>query len=179
MNIKKIVIALIALGIAGLLFFAFKEHYIILNFSRSVPAQTQSISSNKKKVALAYWKDDQWHQETISLLASPLIYNNLYHMVSQYLKLLHDESIIKQRVIVQQVLVHYDNQEALISLDRVPWHKESCSIEKLMIIEGILKTITINEPSIKKIRFLVNHQPMTDTHLDFSNAWPIEGFLST
>lgn len=178
MTKKQIIIVAIILTSFGLIFFALKQHYIILNFSSSIPMQAHSATSNKKKVMLYYWHNDQWNLEEVSLLFSEHAYNNVYHLLNQYLQLLHYESIIKQKVIVQQVLMNYDNQETFISFDRLPWNKESYTKEKLMIIEGILKTIKINQPHIKNVRFLVNHQPMADIHLDFSNAWPIEGFLN-
>lgn len=179
MKKKQIIIIAIMLASLGLIFFAFKQHYIILNFSSHTSQQIYSSASNKKKVLLHYWNDEQWNQEVVSLLISEHSYNNLYHIISQYMQLLHDESIIKHKTIIQKVLINYDNQEVFISFDRVPWHKESCTKDALMIVEGILKTIKTNEPRIKKVRFLVNHQPMTDLHLDFSNAWPIDGFLAS
>lgn len=174
---KRLILAIaLTLTCFGLIYFAWQRHYIILNFSSPVASQTHS-SSHKKKALVSYWINDQWHQEEVSLLVTEHAYNNLYHLISQYLQLLLDESIIKQKTTIQQVLINYNDQEAYISFDRVPWHKESCTTDALMIIEGILRTVKINEPRIKKVRFLVNHQPMVDAHLDFSNAWPIEGFL--
>ncbi len=178
MTKRQIIIIAITLTSVGLIFFAFKQHYIILNFSSHIPMQTHSATSNKKKVLVHYWHNEQWNQEEVSLLLSEHTYNNIYHLISQYLQLLQDESIIKHKTIIQQVLINYDDQEALLSFDRVPWNKEFCTQDTLMIVEGILRTIKANEPRIKKVRFLVNHQPMTDTHLDFSNAWPIDGFLA-
>lgn len=179
MRKKLILVITLTLTCLGIIYFAVKHHYIILNFSSPTANQTYSSSSGKKKKALIlYWNNDQWHQEEVSLLFNEHAYHTIYHLISQYLQLLLDESIIKQRTVVQQVLINYDDQEAYISFDRVPWHKESCTTDALMIIEGILRTIKINEPRIKKVRFLVNHQPMVNNHLDFSNAWPIEGFLA-
>lgn len=162
----------------GLLFFAYKHHYIIFNFSsHHSSVQSQPIASNKKKVTLHYWHNDQWHQEDVFLLATKYAYNTLFHITSNYLQLLHNEGIIKHKIAIQKVLLHYDDHELFISFDQLPWHKEWCTQAKLVFIEGLLKTIKTNEPRIKKVRFLVHHQPMIDAHLDFSNAWPIEGFL--
>ncbi len=178
MSIKKLVILLIFGLILGLLLIALKQNYIILNFWTSGTAQTAS-ASHKKKVIIYFWHNDQWKQEEVQLLVDSHVYNNAYHMMSQYLQLLHDESIIKHKVNVQRVIMNYDNQEIFISFDRLIWNKDTCTVEKLMIVEGILKTLKKNEPSIKKVQFLMNHQPMTDAHLDFTNAWPIDGFLKS
>lgn len=178
MSIKKLVILLTSSLMLGLFFIALRQNYIILNFWNSGATQISS-ASHKKKVIISFWHNDQWKQEEVQLLIDSHVYNNTYHMMSQYLQLLFDESIIKHKVNVQQVLMNYDSQEIFVSFDRTIWSKDSCTVEKIMIVEGILKTLKKNEPSIKKVKFLMNHQPMTDAHLDFTNAWPIDGFLKS
>ena len=48
-----------------------------------------------------------------------------------------------------------------------------------MRIEGILKTIRENNNAIQTVRFLVHHQPLRDTQLDFSFSWPVQGFCKS
>ena len=77
---------------------------------------------------------------------------------------------------LQSAAITFDNQELIISFDRPPWNKENSTYEKWMTVEGFLKTIKNIDPSIKKVRFLMNQQPLQDPHLDFTNAWSIGGF---
>ena len=51
--------------------------------------------------------------------------------------------------------------------------------KKWMMIEGVLKTLRENNITVKDVHFLVQHQPLSDPHLDFSVAWPLHGFINS
>ena len=161
----------------GILIFAIQKEYIIFNFGAAQHNAQSQIAATKKSIPLSYWHQDKWNTDTVLLLITDSIPDTMQRVLSRWLQLIYDEKIVKKPVTVQAVLLHYDNQELLVSFDRLPWNKENNTFEKWMIIEGMLKTIKAATPSVKKVRFLINHQPMADIHLDFTNAWPIEGFL--
>lgn len=49
---------------------------------------------------------------------------------------------------------------------------------KLMWVEGLLKTIHSSGLALQSVHFLHNHQPLQDPHLDFTNPWPVHGFVN-
>jgi hypothetical protein len=46
-----------------------------------------------------------------------------------------------------------------------------------MLIEGLFKTIALNNIHVAQVQLLVHHQLLQDAHLDFSLPWPIHGFI--
>jgi hypothetical protein len=49
----------------------------------------------------------------------------------------------------------------------------------MVVIEDLLANLRPHFPQIKRVRFLVQHEPLNDTLLEFSFPWPIEGFQDT
>jgi hypothetical protein len=208
--------------IVGVLFFAYQQKIIIFNIaSASIPTDI-TATAQKKPVSLFYWHNNQWQSEQIYLLFTNNPSDVMPVLINRWLSLLHTEKIIKKKSSVQAALLSYDGKTLFISFDRAPWNKESCTYEKWMQVEGLLKTIRCSaarpEPvegnersnsstqpshkasagkqagllvlsgvegspragfSIKKVCFLSHHQPLQDPHLDFTNPWPIDGFLDT
>lgn len=159
------------------LFFSYHNEWIIFNFNEKKPLFIPQKQSQKKNFELIFLQNDTWKTETITILAGSEIEAIILQLINRWLHLLYEEKVIKKKTVLQAVLLNYNAQELFLSFERLPWHKEMSTFQKWMIIEGILKTIKKAEPSIKKVRFLLNHQPMVDNHLDFTNAWPIEGFI--
>jgi len=65
-----------------------------------------------------------------------------------------------------------------LSFDHNIFAKEETIFKKWMLIEGLLKTLAFNGIAISYVQFLVQHQQLHDAHLDFSLAWPIQGFMA-
>ena len=59
------------------------------------------------------------------------------------------------------------------------FEKEANTFEKWMFIEGILRTLKENGIPVQQVQFLRLRVPLNDPHLDFSKAWPIQGFMSS
>lgn len=175
-NKNYIVISFFALVLA-LLLFAYQKEYIVFNFSPRSFNQEITIASHKKAIPFFYWHQSAWHTEEILLIFSDNISANMQQLIGRWLQLIHEEKIVRKKIAVQASLLNFNQHELFLSFDRPPWNKESPSFEKWMIIEGLLKTIKNSEPSITHVRFLINHQPIQDIHLDFTNAWPTTGFM--
>src|SRR5690606_23993747 len=94
------------------------------------------------------------------------------------LTLLEEEQVLEKKASLQSVTQSISSNDVYISFDRTPFNEDAPTFDKLMIIESILKTLRENGITIPNIYFLVHHQIMKDLHLDFSHAWPIEGFLN-
>ena len=162
------------LFLVGTCMYAWYHEYIIINPHRSFIA-AQENSTHKKTISLYYFKET-WRTDSIPLLLSQENTHNAHILVGRWLESALDEALLKKKVSVQTAFIT-SNQELILSFDRSLFAKESSTFDKWMIIEGILKSLKENVPHLKRVRFLVNHAPLVDAHLDFSNAWPVEGFI--
>ncbi len=178
MNVKKISITCIITCIGGALLFAYQYEWIIIRLPQSthIPEQQTKI---KRIAQLHYWQDHRWHTETEELIWSGQTMQTIHQLVTNWLSLLDAEQITPKKITLQSTSIAPNNQDVYISFDRNPFAKEWSIHTKLMLIEGLLKTIRSNNIEISHISFLIHHQPLQDPHLDFSVPWPIFGFLST
>jgi hypothetical protein len=101
----------------------------------------------------------------------------MQYLINAWLTLLDEENVMSKKVTLQSALMSAHGH-LYVSFDRNPFDENSPTYDTWMWIEGLLKTIRENEPSIQSVHFLVHHHPMEDNHLDFSNPWPITGFLN-
>jgi hypothetical protein len=166
--------------IAGIALYAFIHEWIIirnplhlLNNKSDFPL----ASITKKRVTLWYWHNDAWHHEQTDLIWSNEIQHNLNYLITSWLTMIDEEHIIDKKIALQSVLVTSSTSDVYFSFDRSPFNQEDSTHAKLMLIEGILKTIASNEIKVNRVHFLVHHAPLIDPHLDFSVGWPIQGFI--
>lgn len=131
----------------------------------------------QKKVTFYYWHNHTWHHETSSLVWTSANAQNIQYLINSWLSLLHDEKIITKKVALQTALLNTPGTELYLSFDRSLFSKESSTHDRWMIIEGLLKTLRENTITPNSVRFLIDHQQMTDSMLDFSNPWPLFGFM--
>lgn len=178
-TLKYIILSSIMI-ILGVLYAAYAYNLIIIRlpYSSSTPhtEHTSLITTSKRKIPLFFWHNDTWNKEETELIWSTNSQKNLHYVIDSWLTLLEEENIQEKRIALQSVAIY--NNQAYISFDRNPFDKEMATIEKLLWIEGLLKTVRHNNADIQTIQFLVHHKVLHDYHLDFSNPWPIEGFFS-
>lgn len=177
-NFSVKIVALISLGffLAGLLFYAFYYNLIIFRssfLSLTIPHQ---IAAEKKSATFFFYARDQWHELSKELIWHQDKKKLLKNIITQWLSILDEEGITDKRISLQSVVLSPSNTEVYISFDRNPFNKEASTFEKLMWVEGLLKTLRENNITIPSIHFLVHHNPIHDYHLDFTQAWPITGF---
>lgn len=161
----------------GILLVALHKNYIIINNGTSLTRNQIAPVTTKQTVSFYYWNGQEFAQENLILILSDNALDTMQQIISHWLHILHNEKIIKKNVSLQTVLIDAHHKELFINLDRGPWNKESSTFEKWMIIESLLKTIKANTTAIKKIHLLQNHAALSDYHLDFSKAWPVQGFI--
>ncbi len=171
-------ISLIALSI-GVLFFGIHQEWIIINRPKRSISLTNLSPANisKKNVVLFYWRHDRWQHEDTEILWSDDVSYTIQQLISRWLVLIDEEQLIPNKIELQAVLINTTG-EIYISFDRYPFDEEVSTFQKIMFIEGLLKTLRENNINIQGINFLVHHQPLQDSHLDFSHSWPLQGFLS-
>ncbi len=173
----RILIASLSAIIVGILLFALQYEYIIIRLPRRISTGTLS-AYRKKNITQYYWDTDRWHHENCELVWSEQREENLLQVMNAWFHLMEEQELCAKRVIVQSIVSSPNPRMIYCSFDRIPFSKEWPIHRKWMFIEGLLKTVRELFPSVQTISFLVRHQPLMDTHFDFSRAWPIEGFLS-
>lgn len=178
MSLKDIIFTSVITFFIGLFISLWYKEFIIFRF----PAKQTLISgtptvTEKKVISLYFFKNNHWSHEKIDVIQSDDIQENIARIVTIWLQLLEEEGIIKKKITVEAVIVSPNGQDAYISLDRNPFEKSASTFEKWHLIEAMLKTIKESNLSIQKVYIQVHHQPLHDYHLDFSNPWPIEGFI--
>jgi len=167
--------------LAGALFFAVYNRWIVFLYPSYVGQMKQAAGNMKfakKDVMLTYWHKRKWHKEKINLLWSIDTSENLLYLLRSWLNLLDEDNVMKKKVGLQAVLLSASGQQAYLSFDRHPFGKEDSTYQKLMWIEGLLRTVCENDIKLQSVYFLVHHHIMEDYHLDFSNPWPVYGFLT-
>lgn len=181
LNKKSYLIITIITFLIGILYYAWLEEWIIIRHPWWHTYQYESIANafSKKKTTICIWQNNQWLQEQNDTIWSETDETeNAKQLAQAALTLLFEEEAIKKKIYVEAVLKTADNTEFIIIFDRNPFSKQMSIRTKHLIIESILKTLLINNIKTSNIRFLINHQPIIDPHIDLSQSWPLDGFLS-
>lgn len=171
-----IIISIIALSL-GLLFALYQKELIILRLPSYSHDTKRNKKTIKKNITLWYWNNSKWNPEQLDSIWATNELENIHILISNWLTLMEEEKVIDKKVILQNVLPSIDEAEVYISFDRTIFNEENSTLNKLMVIEGLLKTLKENGIQAQKAKLFVQHQPMADPHLDFSHPWPITGFL--
>ncbi len=175
-NFKKTVYLSLCCLVIGTLFFAFYNNWIIF-YIPSRKEEVTSVLAHKKKVELWYMKNNSWQKEQKELVLSGDRSQALQIIIELWLTLLVEESIGKKRPHLESASLSLSGDELFLSFDRSPFSRDISTYEKLVWTEGLLKTVHAQDATIKKVRFLMHHQPLQDSSLDFSCSWPLAGFL--
>jgi hypothetical protein len=178
MNFKKEVIILSIIFFSlSVAFFAYQESWIIFIVPHKKEVVQLSAETKPAEAVLYFWKYEKWNFEKVSYIKSSDQAQNIKNLAHLYFRLLDDEAVIHNDVSVNSVVLHKNKQIAFISCNQSPFNAQDHTKTKLMIIEGLLKTLRDNNVSTSSIQFLINHQPLTDDHLDFTIPWPLTGYL--
>ncbi len=165
-------------GLVGTLFFLIQRNWLIVQFTGApsvVPAaSTQQNLSSQKAVRLYYWKNDKWHHDEVSIIWGDCARgNNIKQLIKQWLILLQEEHIVAPHIMLQSVTLDASGNNVFVSFDHLLFSRDWSIMKKWQIFQGLCKTLHYAEPKIQKINLLINHQPLEDDHLDFSQALPV------
>ncbi|MBT3455788.1 hypothetical protein HN446_01880 [bacterium] len=165
--------------LGGLLVYAIAHDWIIIrlpsNISEYQPIVEPTIK--RKNVTLSFWHENKWEHEAVQIIWSNKEEQNIKNLGNKLLNLLDEEGVMEKKVTIQSVALTNTKTECYVSLDQDPFAKETSTYRKWMLIESLLKTLRENGTSMQGIFFLVHHKTLNDDHLDFTNAWPIQGFI--
>jgi len=178
MKINKFTALCFSTLFAGILFFAYQQGWLVIRLPLySSSARTLSAAdTTKKNVKLIFWHNGTWHTEYQELIWGASTEKNCLYLINTWLTLLDEENIMDKHVTLQSALAP-SGQEMYLSFDRSPFQPEDTTFTKWMWIEGLLKTLRENEVKLTSVQLLVDHQPLIDQHLDFTNPWPLCGFI--
>jgi hypothetical protein len=176
---RLLIAASIISCLAGILFYSLKTEMLIVRWPHKKHEKQllAECARERKMVTLFYWLNDSWQTEKMSLIWDTQTSENIRTITNQWIALMGEEKLLKKSFRVESVLLSANEKEAYLSFNRSPFEKQRSAYEKWIFIESLLKTIRENKSSITHIHLLVHHEPLIDNDLDFSNAWPIEGFL--
>ena len=162
----------------GLLLGAWQQGWISFHtpWSSAAPSENSTNHSQKRMVTLHYWQAPSWHTETRELLWQNRPQRDLKHLVTLWLDFLSNEQLLPQKTTLQTALLDPQTQTLYLSFASELFTTQQSTYDKLMLIEGLLKTVREHQPALTHVQFLLQHQPLPDPQLDFTSAWPIAGF---
>ncbi len=188
MKIKHLLIISSITFIIGSLYFMYHKECIIFRFSALLPSISPSTESSaectpefnthKKNIIFYFWHEDSWKSETKQCLWTTSKQANIKQVVLSFLTILEEEHVISYPIKMQAITLNENGNLLFLSFEKNPLLEQNSTYLKLKLIEGLLKTIRENGFDIKSVYFLQNHQTLKDPHLDFSQPWPIQGFLA-
>ncbi|MBN2267627.1 MAG: N-acetylmuramoyl-L-alanine amidase [Candidatus Babeliaceae bacterium] len=164
----------------GFTFYAFYNDWIVVRIplfpiQKTMPIQPTAVE--KRAITFFIPSTPNFKQETSEIIWSTAPTEAIKTVTQTWLALLDEEGFFEKKVTLQSVAEEGDTRHFYLSFDRPPFSGESTTAAKLLIIESLLATLRSTTETIKTISFFCHHQPVEDYHLDFSRAWPIEGFL--
>ena len=173
-------LSLVALSfIVGIVMYAYQKEWIIIVPPYTVAEhQPESIDQDVQhhNASIFFFKHKQWHKEMVNMIWSADAAQNVKTVTNNWLTLLEDEKIIDKDIQVVSAVIT-SSKELFLSFNKDPFNKQDATYTKLMIIQGLLKTIHENKIAVQSVRFLIHHQTLIDDHLNFAISWPIAGFL--
>ncbi len=164
---------------SGILFFCVYQEWLIVSWH--VPKNSFITSEQKtlerKTIKLTVWKQENWYQEESIVVWETNQKAQLKTLIAEWLTLAYEEKILEKKITIENVLLSPSGNDSYISFSDTLFEKKWSTYKKLHLIESLLKSIRENNIKIQKIFFLMKDQPLIDVDLDFSQAWPISGFL--
>jgi len=176
---RTIIIASLIAFLCGALLLSFKAGWLIVrypSYRHDIAQQKAALQVKRTPITFHYFNDHAWHTEKSELLWGQDVAHNMQYLINSWLSFLDEERLMKKKVTVSTVLLSPNSNDAYISFDRNPLDKEASTYAKWQWVEGLLATLRAQNITVPNIHFLVYHQPLVDTHLDFSNPWPIQGY---
>lgn len=168
----------------GSIFFLIHRNLLIVYLSLGSSDQENIIDQTKrdialrKKIKLYYPKEDKFLYEEKALVWFPDNTENLKHLINNWLLFLQEERIINKKIYLESVALDKVGSQAYLSFDVFPLDREWSIFKKWRFLESLFKTIRDAKLGITDLFFMKDNNFLEDDHLDFSVAWPIDGFLN-
>lgn len=166
--------------LAGVLYFAYHQKWIVIQVPGNLTSKESCAltTSHKKNISIYYYDQGQIKSETTPIIVSDDKTTTLRQIVTNWLIVLDEAGCCSKKISLESVMLSASGTQAYLSFSRSLLDKKDSTHSNWMRLETLLKTIKQSNLNIAHICFMVHHQPMLDTHLDFSQPWPIHGFIN-
>ena len=169
--------------LVGLVYYGIQKGIIIIQMPWSVHNYSSgSADANqlqaKRQLMLYYWTQGVFKQEMVAVIDADNKADTVRYIVTNWLAISEQAGLLSKKIGLETVMFS-SPQEIYISFDHSILSMDDQTYSKWMIIESLLKTLRASNMGIQRVNFLVHHQPLSDAHLDFSRAWPIQGFIGS
>lgn len=163
---------------AAFLVYALNNQWIMITFPMRVMHEHVSTEAAlTKKCVLWYWHADQWCHEEVELLWHEELSARVHILLSRWLTVLQEEQVWPEYTALQTVITAQTQGHLYCSFERSPFNAQMSMHDKLFWLEGLLKTVRLNENKVRAVQVLVQHQPIIDAHIALNCWWPIEGYM--
>jgi hypothetical protein len=159
--------------LAGIAFLSYEHEWIIIRSPWNMSEHSSTPGLSKQKIVFSYWCQHAWKEEAKELIITDEPEKRVATIIANWLTMLHEEKIIKEKVVLESALFDPANTRLYISFDQTPFGINQSTHEKWMFIQGLMRTLKENQIQLQGIYFLVNHAPLQDDQLDFTNPWPV------
>ncbi len=160
----------------GILFYIFFQHIVFISIPISWKVPQKTLAS-KKSISLEIWNGTTLKKNTKNIVGA----NDqelLTIAIKHWLIELGEEVSSLQNIQLQSCMMDVHEQELFLSFD-ASFLKQDWSIEqKVFLIESLQRTLYSLCPTLTSIHYCTHYKPLVDSHLSFSQAWPISGFTS-
>lgn len=171
---KKLLLgSCIMIGI-GALAYAFHMNYIRIIISYATPNITTKPPQMIPITLYFVTSQDTYHTEKISCLPQETPTPLITHIITQWLK----TNPLTVSAVCSHCALSFDAKLLCIHFSEIPFHESWSTYQKLTWLQGLLRTIAEHNHSIEYVYFLVGEKQLSDAELDFSQPWPISGFVS-
>lgn len=169
--------------LGGLVYYGIQKKMIIIQMPSytTVAPVSEKYSSPKQKqqFTLYYWAQGSFkHEITSSIIDTENKVDSVRCIVTSWLTILEQSGILHKKIGIETVMLS-NVHDLYISFDHTIFTKNEPTFDKWMCIEALLKTLRVANLGINQVNFFVHHEPLQDQHVDFSRAWPINGFLES
>lgn len=164
--------------LAGMLFYGFYNKLIIIRLPQRTYDARYDRRAFRRSTRLTYYNGERLIDEDRELIYSADLQTTMQDLVAAWLTLLDEERLLSKKVGVQSVILDPHKNTAFISFTTNPFTRKQSTYEKLMFIEGLLRSLRASNIPLKKVQLLAGHTPIIDDHLDFSHAWTVQGYLA-
>lgn len=166
-------------GFLGVLFCAYHNSWFIV----FLPQQYHDIAPlheepESKKIDLVWWHDRQWQKESVDMIWPIDMRCIIEALIRKWLLVTAEEKHEHYATLFQAVLLSSSQKTIYFSCTKSPFHQQLSMQDKLLWIESLCRTLLNNGITATHIQLLVDHKPLSDAHLDFTYAWPMNGLVS-
>lgn len=172
-----LILSSVLFALSFIFYLIYSETLIIYwNRNKNSYASTTEVM-DKKKCSLYYWAHNRWQKEDKDVICGTNKIKSITNLIVSWLNLLEEENLSDKKISIQNILLDHSNN-LYISFSQPIFKKQASIYTKLLWIHGLLKTLHVNS-SIKHVQFLIQNRPINDRHIDFSQLWPVVGYLNS